>query len=283
MAIGYNIKVSKVGLGIITCDREDFYKNCCAAIPTTVVDHIVTVNDGAPYKHNFSGTYTYQNDVNLGVGKSKNKAMQHLLNCGCEHIFLIEDDIIVKDETVFQKYIDTAAASGLWHLMFGYHGPANKKKSDNTVCPKAVVDYGAHQVAFNHNCVGAFCYYHKGVLKNIGLMDEVFKNAWEHVEHSYRIVKAGLLPAYWWWPDVANSYEYLNEQACSEENSVIRWKDSKEKTPNKEWEENISRGAKYFHTKHGSSPISVPDEPIDIIEQRLKLIKQRYSKNGSKI
>ena len=109
-------------------------------------------------------------------------------------------------------------------------------------------------------------------------MDEVFKNAWEHVEHSYQIVKAGLLPGYWWWPDVANSYEYLDELACSEENSVIRWKDEKKKIPKQDWQENIQKGASHFYSKHGNSPIDVPDQSIDMIQSKLKLIKERYSR-----
>jgi len=269
--------MNTVGLGIITCNREDFYKKCYESLPQKDIDCLITVNDGAPYTF-CPGTGTFiHHEQNKGVGISKNEAMQYLLDEGCEHIFLIEDDIIIKDSTVFKKYIDTAAASGLWHLMYGYHGPANKTP-DKRVNPRAIIDYKDHKVSLNQHCVGAFCYYHKGVLKNIGLMDEVFKNAWEHVEHSYQIVKAGLLPGYWWWPDVANSYDYLDELACSEESSSIRWEDEKKKIPKREWQENIARGATHFHKKHGTSPISVPDQSIDMIQSSLKLIKERYSK-----
>jgi len=37
----------------------------------------------------------------------------------CEHLFLIEDDIKIKDIEVFKKYIDTAKAFKLEHLIFG--------------------------------------------------------------------------------------------------------------------------------------------------------------------
>jgi len=269
--------VSKIGLGVITHNREDFYRQCCESIPLDVIDHVVTVNDGQPYDYNLPGMYFYQNFENLGVGRSKNKAMKHLLKCGCEHIFLIEDDIVIKQKGVFQKYIDTAKASGIWHLMYGYHGPANKTPSKNPN-PRLIVDYKEHQVALNQHCVGAFCYYHKGVLKNIGLMDEQFRNAWEHVEHSYQIVKAGLLPGYWWWPDVANSYEYLDELACSEENSTIRWEDDEKKIPKQDWQENIQKGAKHFASKHGYTPVQVPDSSLDTVQHRLKFIKKNYSK-----
>jgi glycosyltransferase involved in cell wall biosynthesis len=246
-------------------------------LPRKEIDSLITINDGTPYKSPPKAGAYIQHEQNKGVGISKNEAMQYLLDEGCEHIFLIEDDIIIKDSTVFKKYIDTAAASGLWHLMYGYHGPANKTP-DKRVNPRAIIDYKDHKVALNQHCVGAFCYYHKGVLKNIGLMDEVFKNAWEHVEHSYQIVKAGLLPGYWWWPDVANSYDYLDELACSEESSSIRWEDEKTKVPKQDWQENIQKGAEHFISKHGTSPVAVPDQSIDMIKSNLNLIKERYSK-----
>jgi len=275
--------MGKVGLGVITCNREEFYKQCCESIPLYSVDHIVTVNDGDPYKYQHSGIHVYQNDTNLGVGKSKNKAMQHLLNCDCEHIFLIEDDIIIKNSLVFEKYIDTACQTGLWHLMFGYHGPANKNehKFPN---PRLVVEYSDEcKVAFNLHCVGAFCYYHRGVLTNIGRMDEQYKNAWEHVDHSFQIAKKGLLPAYWWWPDVANSCDYLDELACSEESSTIRWEDAENKVPKKDWQDNIQTGMDHFVSKHSFTPVQVPDTPVELIQEKLKFIRETYSRNEAKL
>jgi GT2 family glycosyltransferase len=263
--------LNRTGLGIITCNREDFYKECYSSVPLDSVDKLVTVNDGEALKGSYPESHNIVHSENKGVGISKNEAMQYLLDQGCEHIFLIEDDIIIKDKNVFQKYIDTATESGIWHLMFGYHGPANKNKKDKSPNPRMTIDYSNHQVVLNTHCVGAFCYYHKGVLNNIGLMDETFLNAWEHVEHSYRICKAGLLPGYWWWPDVANSYDYLGEQACSEENSAIR--------PRSDWSQNIDMGAKHFIDKHGHSPVDVPDTHPDELQKRLQFIKDNYSRD----
>ena len=97
--------MSKIGLGIITCNREDFYTKCYDSIPKDVVNSLVTVNDGKPYdKPPPTGAYL-QHEQNKGVGISKNEALQHLLDEGCEHIFLIEDDILIKDKIVFEKYI----------------------------------------------------------------------------------------------------------------------------------------------------------------------------------
>jgi GT2 family glycosyltransferase len=256
----------KIGLGLITCNRPDFFKKAFASIPLERIQQLVVINDGTPFsdqmtKEISNKCFYIQNDTNLGVGKSKNKAMQYLLDTNCTDIFLMEDDIIIKNSEVFEKYIKVASETKLPHFMFGYHGPANKANGVPT--PRLKVDYPSSvSVAFNRHCVGAFCYYTANLLKEIGLNDDFFTNAWEHVEHSYRIVKAGYIPAYWWWPDIADSYEYLDELACSEHNSTIR--------PRADWMENIQRGAHYFYNKHGFSPVSIPDSSAEQVRNKLR-------------
>lgn len=266
----------KIGLGLITCNRPDFYAECLKSIAPVrdQLQSFVVVNDGGEiplperggdiipadiYKHN---------SKNEGVGKSKNHAFRLLLESGCEHIFLIEDDIRICSSSTFGAYIECAQRTGLQHLMYGYHGPANKIA--NKPNPRLVVDIKGTSVALNRHCVGAFTYYTRSILEEVGLNDEEFTNAWEHVEHSYRIVKAGGCPAYWWWPDVANSNELLSEQACSEDNSAIR--------PRSDWQENIRSGMEHFVHKHGFSPVAVPDTEDQYVLTNLKRIYENRSK-----
>jgi hypothetical protein len=49
------------------------------------------------------------------------------------------------------------------------------------------------------------------VLEQVGLIDERFYNAFDHVEHTYRIIKAGFHPNFWWFADVANSHDLLSD------------------------------------------------------------------------
>ena len=160
--------------------------------------------------------------------------------------------------------------------MFGYHGPANKAmQSKGKPTPRVVIEYTDDiKIALNQHCVGAFCYFHKDVIDEVGLFDETYKNVWEHVDHSYSIVKAGMLPAYWFWPDISNSYEYLDEQACSEEvqKGVIRKKE--------DWEDNMVAGAKHFHSKYESFPGSIEDTEPQKVLTALKEIKKKYSKKA---
>lgn len=258
----------KIGLGIITCDRPVFLNQVLKSIPFKRIDEVVLVDDGTeplPSKVDTLNLTYLKNQKNIGVGRSKNRAMLHLLNQGCTDIFLIEDDIIIKNSNVFDEYIKASKESGIKHLMYGYHGPANKK--DKKPNPRCVVEYNTMRIAFNPNCVGGFCYYTRDLLMRIGLFDEKFLNAWEHVEHSYRAVINGYLPAYWWWPDIVNSNDFLEELACSENDSTIR--------PRSDWKKNITEGAKYFRLIYKDDPVSISDTSQDEVLQRLKDIKTK--------
>ena len=122
---------NKIGIGIVTCNRPSFFVKCLRSMPDNYT--IVVVNDGVNFDANdlaklkTEKQFTYiHNTTNIGVGKSKNKLFKELLEDGCDHIFLVEDDIIVKDHNVFDKYIEARNITGIQHFNFGYHGPANK-------------------------------------------------------------------------------------------------------------------------------------------------------------
>ena len=264
--------MKNVGIGIITCNRPDFYNKCRKSIPDGY--DVVTVNDGKDFdSFKKQGDIFLQNKQNLGVGKSKNILFKKLLDMGKEHIFIIEDDMLVKKQDVFEKYIMARNSTGIQHFMFAYHGPANKNGiSGGPACPRFIVEYPEDlKIAIVQGCVGSFCYYTKEVLERVGLIDEDFLNAFEHVEHSYRIAKAGYTTPYWNWPDLADSMDYIDEQMCSEHSSAIR--------PRNDWQENIIKGASLFRGKHGYNPAwqnCVPDTSKEKVIETLKQIK----KNG---
>ena len=264
--------MDKIGIGIVTCNRPKFFLKCFRSIPNNML--LAVVNDGADFEDidilqkEKQFAYLY-NDKNVGVGKSKNRLLKYLLENNCDHIFIIEDDIIVKDSSVFEKYINASKTSGIEHFCFGYHGPANRGGiSGGMPTPRYIIDYKSFKLAINMHSVGAFCYYSRNVLEKVGLIYEEFTNAFEHVEHSYRIAKAGLCTPYWNFPDLANSFEMLEEIECSEKSSAIR--------PRKDWQENIRAGALLFQKKHKYLPAwqgAVPDTTQEDVIKFLKKIK----------
>ncbi len=259
-------------LGIITCNRPNFFKQCYESVKKIEnLDILAVINDGKDDIDVDKTTLYIKNKQNLGVGKSKNILFKKAIDLNVEHIFLMEDDIIIKNKEVLNEYIRAKNITGIQHFCFAYHGPANKNGiSKGKPCPRYIIDYGNIQLSINRHSVGAFCYYSKEVLDKVGLIDEKFINAFEHVEHSYRIAKANYTTPYWNWPDLANSTDYLDEIECSENSSTIR--------PREDWQKNIENAAIYFKQKHGVLPAWQNCVP-DTSEQNVKNIMKKIFKN----
>ena len=96
--------MSKIGIGIITCDRPDFFIKCRESIKPEWYSDIVVVNDGETPLEDIALAPVLKTNGGEGVGKAKNKAIKHLLKKECEYIILIEDDMLFKGD-LFKQYI----------------------------------------------------------------------------------------------------------------------------------------------------------------------------------
>lgn len=273
----------KIGVGIITTGtRDEQFKKCFGFFKysPSEVDEIVVILDGLQSKElydfcldNFKGDKNrltfIANQMNLGVGKSKNKALQHLLNKGCDHLFLIEDDIYVKRSSVLREYIEASRITGIQHFNFSQHGLMNKTfDGTSTPNPRTILDYGSVKVPLYPHCVGAFSYYSKKCLETVGLMDEDYFNACEHVDHTLEIIKAGMHPPFWYFADIENSWEYLGDEQWSLQQSTIS------SSPNhKQIMENAD---KVFLAKHGCLPGQIPLTSESGVVDSIKSIKKLY-------
>ena len=265
------IMTEKIGIGIITCNRVEMFKKLMQSLPESRIHELVIVNDGDALKDDdwpdeIIIPFKLIETRGSGVGVAKNAAFKHLLQKNCDYIFIIEDDMLIKDENIFDAYIDASKKTGINHFLFAYHGPANKNGiSGGAPCPRTIIEYPSGiKIALNQHCVGAFCMYTKQSLQQVGLFDESFHNAFEHVHHSYLLCKNNFCTEYWWWPDLANSMDYIQEQACSEHNSSIR--------PRKDWQENIQKGFMRFMQLENVNPVQVPDASLEQVRQKLKTL-----------
>lgn len=240
------------------------FERLMKSLPQNKIDELVVVNDGKEIDASNCESATLYNTQGSGVGNAKNKALQHLIDADCKYIFLIEDDMLILRDDIFDAYIEASKLTGIQHFLFGYHGPANKNGvSGGPPVPRTVIEYPTGiKIALNQHCVGAFCMYTKKSLQDVGLFDAKFHNAFEHVHHSYLLCKKNYCVNYWWWPDLANSLEYIQEQACSEHNSSIR--------PRNDWKENIQKGFERFYELENVSPVQVPDASLDNVKKKLK-------------
>ena len=260
----------KIGIGIVTYNRPDGLKKLLDSISYCNFADVVIVNDGDRID-NLPGWnyYLINNETNLGVGKSKNVALRHLLDKGCDHIFLIEDDIFIKDETVFHKYIEASKSSGIQHFNFSQHGVMNKMNNEGSLIPspRLVIDYNTSKIAFYPHCVGAFSYYSRVCLEEVGLIDEDYYNASEHVDHTYCIIKAGMHTPFWWFADIDESWKYLGDEEWSLSQSTI--------SSNPNHNIIIYNADQVFIKKHGMLTFQIPDSPIDSVKTSVKKIKSK--------
>jgi glycosyltransferase involved in cell wall biosynthesis len=241
-----NITKSNIGLAVISFNRPEYLLQCLASLNRNGwggATHKYIVDDCS----NFEGHTQFFYDLhqkyphikilrlpeNKGVAAAKNNALLAMAEDGCEHFFLMEDDILMTNGKTCLKYIEYAQVNKIEHLNFGLHGPMNVGKQKTL-----------QGVAVYPDCVGAFSYYTKNCLEVVGFMDTNFKNAWEHVEHTYRIAEAKLTTPFWYFADHIASDLMLQEIPGSIDHSSIR--------PRTDWQQNISDGKSYWIQKHGS-------------------------------
>ena len=229
--------MSKIGIGVITCNRKNFFTKCIKSIKKEWYDEIVAINDGGvPLRH--STMNIINNPKNLGVGKTKNKALKYLLEKNCEHIFLVEDDVVFK-KNVFKKYIEASEKTKVKHFNYCLHGHDNKRNGEKPN-PRILFEIKGIRIALYFNVYGACSYYHKSVLDNIGLIDEEYYNAMEHVDHTMEAIEKGYHPPFRWFIDIENSNEYLEDQDQNHNESTIRKGD---------WLKHFNEGVERFKNK----------------------------------
>jgi len=276
----------KIGVGIITCNRNNYLKALIATLPTDVIDQLVVVNDGkAENQIEVPGTWL-QNEVNLGVGKSKNKAMKYLYDAGCDYIFIVEDDMLIKDKNVFMKYIEAYQETGIQHFNYGPGSPFNRKQTiqfdlhnrhlldqKSPVNPRLIVEYSNNtKIALYEHTVAMFSFFTREVLEKVGYIDEEYDQCWEHVDHTYKIHKAGYHPHFWWFADIADSEKYLEEAPGAIENSAI----AKDRSA---WMEKVNKGREIYKRKHGHYPNQPPYASKEEVIKMLKNLKKRRELN----
>jgi GT2 family glycosyltransferase len=268
--------MNKIGIGIITCNRHNYLTKLLTSLTSSLKDvkDVVIVNDGEPTTtHIPEKTEWINNTENLGVGKSKNKALEFLLNKNCNYIFLLEDDIVIKDTNVFNKYIEASQVSGIQHFNFAFHGLDNYD-SYGRPAVRLKVEYSKDiAVCFYPNLYGAFSFYTEKCLKETGLMDEFYYNAVEHVDHTNQVILKGMHPPFRWFADIAGSENYIQEIDRGHSGSEIR--------RDERWIQNFHKSADHFAKKFNFD-IRNPYAKTADRNETLKIIKEIKNTYGNK-
>lgn len=273
----------RVGVGVITCNRPEYLNGLLDTLLPCKdqIDEFVVINDGDPNtKINLPFGTLVHNPNNLGVAKTKNKALRYLLEADCEYLFLIEDDMLILDPSIFQKYIETSEVSGIRHFNYGPGSPFNRKQTiqdfdlhnrhlleqKSEPNPRLIVDYKTCSVALYTHTVAMFSFFTKEIIEKVGFFPEEYDRCWEHVDHTYQIIKAGYHPPFWWFADIADSHKYITEAPGAIENSSI----AKDQT---EWLQRVNEGREIYKRKHGHYPNQPPLSSKEDVVSYLKTLK----------
>jgi len=260
-----NTKQKKIGVGIVTCNREHFFEKCINSIlpACSYVDELVVVNDGLKLTKDYNDATFIQNTTNLHVGASKNILMTTLLDLGCDYIFTLEDDVMITDSNIFQHYINTSLATGIQHFNFGFSQRENLNSDLKPIYRKIVEYKDSIKIVLTKNILGAFTFYTRSALQTIGLHHHLFnKGHGDHLELTYRAAKHGLTTPFWWFADIYGSWNMLHNLSDFTTDSTVRDVNT--------FKERFNDARNTFKALHGQDIFAVPEATEQEVIQYLK-------------
>jgi hypothetical protein len=218
-----SVPAVRAALGIATYRRDDYLASVLDGVASHLrgcLDAVAVCHDG---KRDVrwsppSGITEIDHPEHTGVAGVRNALLGWALSIRADWIFLAEDDIVPTSAGAVMGYVDASVRSGIGHLCFHAHGPAND-------CEPLGKD-ASGAVTFWPNYVGAWMLYSRHAIQAVGFFDEDMGNAYDHVEHSLRLAAHGFCP----WPagigqhrvpDATGSENWLKEIPGSIKNSAI--------------------------------------------------------------
>ena len=261
---------TKIGVGIVTCNREHLFSQCYSSIPLDVIDEFIVVNDGSPLHGTYDKGVYIQNNKPLHVGESKNIIMQHLLNRGCDYIFTIEDDILITNKHIFQQYISAYLTTGIHHFNFGFSQRENLNENLAPIYRKIIEYKNGTKIVLTKHILGAFTFYTKKALQTIGLHHYKFNEGHgDHLELTYRAAKHHLTTPFWWFADIYGSWEMLKNLSNLTTDSTIRHADT--------FAVKFGKARENFKFLHGCDIFEVTDQTES---QVIRFLKQAKNENN---
>lgn len=213
----------KIGVGITTFNNEQYFSELYKTIPFDKIDELVVVNGGDKYENTYDHCDWIQHHKNRLPAICRNDCISTLLNKNCDYIFIIEDDMILKNPDVFQKYIEASLETGLKYLCFTSTSYGSGKPDNRT--PSLVVEYKNDvKIALYPNMTNEFTMHHRSCFDEMGLYDSSEFDIIFDVEYAYREAKLGKWASeFWWFADISNSDAYVGNNP----NTVSRFEEKR--------------------------------------------------------
>jgi len=207
------VTASRIGIAITTHNRADVLNRAITQhlqfLPASAL--VVVIDDGSkPAAVVPDGVQLLRHESSLGIVASKNASLTALMDAGCEHLFLWDDDAWPVAYNWHLPYIESPEP----HLAYQFLDLAGPRKLNDL----AVLYRDDRHVAYTGQR-GVMLYYHRSAIEKVGGFDPVYgRGMYEHPDLALRIYNAGL--STWAFADVVGSEKLIHSMDEYEE--VVR-------------------------------------------------------------
>lgn len=204
------VSSSRIGIAITTHNRAEVLKRALEHhmkyLPADTL--VVIIDDGSkPAAIVPDSVQLLRHETSLGIVASKNASLSALMDAGCEHIFLWDDDAWPIADNWHQPYIESPEP----HLAYQFKDLAGPKKLNDM----AELYRDDQHVAYTGQR-GVMLYYHRSAIEKVGGFDRVYgRGMYEHPDLALRIYNAGL--STWAFADVVGSEKLIHSMDEHEE------------------------------------------------------------------
>ena len=204
-----------VGLGLTTWKRPERFREARASIVrhlSRYLDYVVVCQDGGENYISDSPSYWRLIDhrQNLGWARAKNDTIDRLVRLGCDHVFMIEDDVVVTSHEAIPGYIDAAEASGHHYLTAHPWGETTTRKVEED----GLVTYWAY-------CGSWWTYMSRGGLERGGAYNDTLGGIMGDIELPQRWQLRGLTSGWGRLPDATGSERWVEPHCLTVDSSTI--------------------------------------------------------------
>jgi hypothetical protein len=205
----------KVGLGVTTWKRPERFRECRASIIkhlSSWVDFVVVCQDGGESYIGDSPSWwrLVSHGDNRGWSVAKNETLARLVALGCDHLFMIEDDVIVTDSRAVTGYVDAAQASGHHYLTAHPWGETTTAKVEED----GPITYWAY-------CGSWWTYMSRFGLETGGAYNPVLGGIMGDIELPQRWQLRGLTSGWGRLPDATGSEGWVEPHCLTVDQSTI--------------------------------------------------------------
>lgn len=205
-----SISRSTIGIAITTHNRPEVLKRAIEQhmkhLPSGAL--VVVIDDGSkPASVVPVGVQLLRHEKSLGIVASKNASLTMLVDAGCEHLFLWDDDAWPIADNWHLPYIESPEP----HLAYQFLDLAGPRKINDIT----VLYRDDKHIAYTGQR-GLMLYYHRSAIEKVGGFDPVYgRGMYEHPDLALRIHNAGL--STWAFADVAGSEKLIHSMDEYEE------------------------------------------------------------------